>query len=107
MFSLSAASALPSLDPQRPAQRVGKGRGNTRRYWTQSFNCFFLKRLRVKKEREKDAFGTLWDTEKEVERMSSGAQLTVVQSTVGRALITADIFEGPLKGQFNIPEGKE
>lgn len=107
MFSLSAPSALPSLDPQRPAKRVSEGWENAWRYWTQRFNCFFLKRLRVKREREKDAFGTLWDTEKEVERMSSGAQLTVVQSTVGPALITADIFEGPLKGQFNIPEGKE
>lgn len=98
MFSLSAPSALPSLDPRE------RTHGDTGLPVSIVF-LFFLERKRG--EREKDAFGTLWDTEKEVERMSSGAQLTVVQSTVGLAFMTTDIFEGPLKGQFNIPEGKE
>lgn len=39
--------------------------------------------------------------------MSSGAELTGVQSIAWPALIIADVFKGALKGQFNISKYKD
>lgn len=57
-------------------------------------------------EGDEEVFSTLWDTEKGDEGMSSGAESTGVHSSAWAILITADVFEGALKGQLHISDTK-
>lgn len=57
-------------------------------------------------EGDEEVFSTLWDTEKGDRGMSSGTESTGVHLSVWAILITADVFEGALKGQLNISDTK-